>query len=403
MLQVIPEKEAQIIALRESAKTQLAQIKDIDQGVDYLNKIKALEAYAKATKQDAEMLLIMQEQKLRSMRILGRLLDETEFDKGGGTGVNQYNKETAAGSYEKPAAKPSLSDFGISKKESWTYQQIASIPEPVFEQEIEQVRQAASTAAELTISNMVSVAKQVKREQAVNEMRTAPKAELPANITLLEGDLFDLIDQIPDDGIDLLNTDPPYMVLGDDWDQFDSKEAFLEFTERWLIAVMPKVKKSGRVYVSFAQWYQYEFWEILKRNDFFGFTFKQNLIWYYKNNNQPSNRKEYRYMYEPIFYLYGPEAPALNFTPDTYGETQQNVWEIATPQSNFKEGKFHSAQKPVELYRRIIKTGSRDGETVLDCFAGSGTTGVVCKDEKRNCILIERDQDNINVIKSRLV
>ena len=96
----------------------------------------------------------------------------------------------------------------------------------------------------------------------------------------------------------------------------------------------------------------------------------------------------YRFAYEPIFYLYGKQADVLNFPPETYGETQSNVWTIATPQSNFKEGKYHPAQKPIELLERIIATGSKEGGTVLDPFAGSGTTGVAAKKLKRDFILI---------------
>lgn len=225
---------------------------------------------------------------------------------------------------------------------------------------------------------------------------------LPINIKLLEGDLFNVIDQIPDNSIDLLNTDPPYMILDEKWDTFVNKENFLDFTEKWLKAVIPKVKDTGRIYISFSQWFQYDFYNILLKNNFFDFIFKQNIIWYYKNNNQPSNRKEYRYMYEPIFYLYGKNAKPLNFTADTYGETQQNVWEIASPQSNFTEGKVHPAQKPIELYKRIIQTGSFENDSVLDCFAGSGTTGMICKQLKRNCILIEKDSDNIQIIRGRI-
>ena len=220
--------------------------------------------------------------------------------------------------------------------------------------------------------------------------------------TVLHGDVFDMLDTLDDYSFDLLNTDPPYKILTDDWDVFESKKDFLDFTEQWLKIAFKKLKTTGRAYISFSQWYQYDFYNILAKNDFFGFTFKQNIIWYYKNNNRPSNRKEYRYMYEPIFYLYGKDADVLNFTHDTYGETQQNVWEIATPQSNFKEGKFHSAQKPLELYRRIIKTGSKTSDKVLDCFAGSGTTGVICKELNRECVLIEKNIENVNIIKGRL-
>jgi len=265
-------------------------------------------------------------------------------------------------------------------------------------EKFEQVR-----SGEKNLNDIKKEEKKEKIEAKLEEIKAKAEInQIPNNIKLLEGDLFDHINSIPDNSIDLLNTDPPYKILGNDWDQFKDENEFFDYTEKWLRAVIPKVKSTGRIYISFAQWYQYDFYQILKSNDFFGFNFKQNIIWYYKNNNKPSNQKEYRYMYEPIFYLYGKDAPNLNFTPDTYGETHQNVWEIATPQSNFNEGKYHSAQKPLELYRRIIKTGSFDNDYVLDCFAGSGTTGIICKELNRNCILIERDIENIKIIKGRI-
>ena len=270
--------------------------------------------------------------------------------------------------------------------------------EPMFAQMSE--KEILSRAKE--IKEQKSIEKQIERNRKIEQIKSTKTPSSLEDVTILEGDVFEMIKSIPDESVDLLNTDPPYKILQEDWDEFESKQLFLDFTEKWLKAVMPKVKKTGRVYISFSQWYQYDFYEILKKNDFFGFNFKQNIIWYYKNNNRPSNRKEYRYMFEPIFYLYGKDADVLNFTADTYGETQQNVWEIATPQSNFKEGKFHPAQKPLELYRRIVKTGSKEGDTVLDCFAGSGTTGVICKELNRKVILIEKEIENVKIIKGRI-
>lgn len=290
----------------------------------------------------------------------------------------------------------------IAKDLGWSTGKLA-MADVVAKKADEETKQALRRN-EVTIAKVYKEVKQKERKEKKESLVTkgAELDKLSNKIELLEGDLFDMIDMVEDNSIDLLNTDPPYFVLKDDWDTFDSLEDYLKFTEDWLLKVMPKVKSTGRAYISFPQWYEHDIYEIFKRNDFFGFIFKQKIIWYYKNNNQPSNRKEYRYMYEPIFYLYGKDAGVLNFTPDTYGESQQNVWEIAMPQSNFKEGKFHSAQKPIELYNRIIKTGSKAGDKVLDCFAGSGTTGIVCNKLKRVCALIERDEININLIKGRL-
>lgn len=152
------EKEQQIFALRESAQRQLAAIKSIDEGVEYLSKVKALEAYARATKQDAEIVLMVQEQKLRSMRILGKLLEETELNGGGGNGSNQYDKKEQPVTINDQLHRPRLADLGITKNESSAYQKIASIPEEVFEQEIEAAKEQESALKEITISQMLRIA-----------------------------------------------------------------------------------------------------------------------------------------------------------------------------------------------------------------------------------------------------
>ena len=245
--------------------------------------------------------------------------------------------------------------------------------------------------------------KKDERKQKIEQIKNnAINYQNTNQIKLIEGDLFDVINQVSDKSIDLLLTDPPYFILKDKWDIFKDKATFLNFTAQWLQIAIPKIKDTGRVYISFAHDFQFDFYELLKFYNFFDFNFGSLIIWYYKNNNKKFDRKKYRFTYEPIFYLYGKNAGKLNFSEDTFGETQQNVWEIATPQSNFKEGKYHSAQKPLELYRRIIKTGSFENDKVLDCFAGSGTTGIICKELNRKCILIEKEQEYINIIKGRL-
>jgi len=164
-MNVIPPKEQQIIAMRESAQRQLSEIKSIDEGVDYLSKAKALEAYAKATKQDAEIVRMVQEQKLRSMRILGQLLKDTELN-GGSKGIIQKGMDLPGGTKQLPPGesdpKPRLSDFGITKNESSAYQKIAIIPDDVFEKEINTAKQDKSAVSELTTSNFIRIGKVIE-------------------------------------------------------------------------------------------------------------------------------------------------------------------------------------------------------------------------------------------------
>lgn len=77
----------------------------------------------------------------------------------------------------------------------------------------------------------------------------------------------------------------------------------------------------------------------------------------------------------------------------------QDIWRI-------KRGRnivgVHGATFPVELAEHIVNNFSKDGDTVLDPFAGSGTTGVACKNTGRNYILIEKEPEYIEIIKQRL-
>jgi site-specific DNA-methyltransferase (adenine-specific) len=63
---------------------------------------------------------------------------------------------------------------------------------------------------------------------------------------------------------------------------------------------------------------------------------------------------------------------------------------------------LHPTQKPIALFEYLIKTYTNEGDLVLDNCAGSGTTGVACRNLKRNYILIEKEEKYIKVIKNRL-
>ena len=70
---------------------------------------------------------------------------------------------------------------------------------------------------------------------------------------------------------------------------------------------------------------------------------------------------------------------------------------------NRDKEKLHPTQKPVALFEYLIKTYTNEGDLVLDNCAGSGTTGIACKNLNRNCILIEKEEKYIEIIKERLV
>lgn len=64
---------------------------------------------------------------------------------------------------------------------------------------------------------------------------------------------------------------------------------------------------------------------------------------------------------------------------------------------------LHPTQKPIELMKYLIQLVSIEGQTILDPFAGSGTTLLACKELKRNFIGIEQNKDYYEIAKQRLL
>ena len=62
----------------------------------------------------------------------------------------------------------------------------------------------------------------------------------------------------------------------------------------------------------------------------------------------------------------------------------------------------HPCEKPVDLLSDLIKTSTRAGDLVLDCFAGSGATGIAAKATGRRAVLIEQEESYCQMIRRRL-
>ena len=78
----------------------------------------------------------------------------------------------------------------------------------------------------------------------------------------------------------------------------------------------------------------------------------------------------------------------------------KNIIQVSNANSSHKS--VHPTQKPVELLEYLIKTYTLEGETVLDFTMGSGSTGVACKNLKRNFIGIEKDKEYFRIAKQRI-
>lgn len=164
------------LQLRDNARNQLLEIRDIESGIDYLNKVKAIEVWAKAEKKDAELQNLIAEQKLRTQRILGRLIKE-----------GQDNGEIKTQATAKSSTIEELDSIGINKKQSSAFKQIASIPDDDFEEFISEKKQAVNNAvAELTTAGAVRLAKSLKQKEDSTDLMQEVDSEIKLNKEIKE-------------------------------------------------------------------------------------------------------------------------------------------------------------------------------------------------------------------------
>lgn len=110
------------------------------------------------------------------------------------------------------------------------------------------------------------------------------------------------------------------------------------------------------------------------------------LVWSKTNPSPLCNGKHVSDL-EFIVYVRGKGSTFNNSVPFEYKKKLYQSSVVA------KKDRIHTAQKPVDLIKRYIELASNPGDTVLDCFMGSGSTGVACVETGRSFIGIEIDKN----------
>lgn len=101
--------------------------------------------------------------------------------------------------------------------------------------------------------------------------------------------------------------------------------------------------------------------------------------------------------YEELRQSYEELRPVHNLDPG-----HCNIWRSEQITGSESSGKNRICEKPVDILERIIRTSSRPGGVVLDCFMGSGSTGVACVNTGRMFYGIEQDDKYFSVAQKRI-
>ena len=237
------------------------------------------------------------------------------------------------------------------------------------------------------------------------------------NLWLMKGDCLERMKEIPDGSVDLILTDPPYGTTACKWDSIIPLEPMWEQLKRI-------IKPAGAVVMTASQ----PFTSVLITSNLR--MFHHQWVWDKKfAANFPQAKRQPLRVHEDIVVFgnvpkYYPQmlkrdAPikkGANKGARVFGgvsglgreDYEGKVYDEKYPctilkfSSRDEKRGLHPTQKPVALMEYLIKTYTNENDIVLDCFMGSGTTGVACKNLNRKFIGIEKDETYFKIAQDRI-
>lgn len=231
-------------------------------------------------------------------------------------------------------------------------------------------------------------------------------------IDIIEGDILNLIKNINDNSIDLIITDPPYNLGKNYGNNHDLKgyDEYLNFSMQWLKQAYRVLKNNGTIYVFMGVRFISYLYDILDQK--LGMFLNSWITWHYTQGI--GKKRGFSPRHEDILMFTKSQDFKFNLDdiriPQKYFRKRNNmeganpgdVWKFSHVHYSNPERENHPTQKPEALIERMILASSNIGDTILDPFAGSGTTLRVAQQLNRNCIGFEKNPAYVAMIKNRL-
>lgn len=237
---------------------------------------------------------------------------------------------------------------------------------------------------------------ELERELEYRRHKSSPEGVEGGRVLL--GDCIKVLRELETGSIDCCIIDPPYGVLeeggihryesGVHFD--DSPTVALDVLKGSLTELRRVLKSDAHLYCFFGiKWFTET------KQAFFdaGFTIDPiPLVWVKTTNSMVDFEHRYSNIWEPIFFYTNKQR---RLAPGRH----DNVFHYS---SVFAGDRSNIAEKPIGLLRELILNSTKPGDLVLDCFAGSGSTGEAALREGRRYLLIEKDEGQWKHIQNRL-
>ena len=243
--------------------------------------------------------------------------------------------------------------------------------------------------------------------------------------TIINDDCVKVMEGMEEKSVDLIFADPPYnLQLGDallrpdnsnvsgvyeEWDNFDSMEAYDQYTISWMKAARRVLKDDGALWVIGSYHNIFRVGKILQD---LGFWILNDIIWNKVNPMPNFKGTRFTNAHETLIWASKSQSSHYTFNYEAMKALNEDTqmrsdWHIplCTGKERLKDQngeKLHSTQKPEALLYRVVVSSSKVGDIVLDPFFGTGTTGAIAKKLGRHFIGIEKDPAYIKGAQERI-
>jgi site-specific DNA-methyltransferase (adenine-specific) len=248
------------------------------------------------------------------------------------------------------------------------------------------------------------------------------------DIALYNEDCLEVMSRFPNNYVDMIFADPPYMLSNDgitcqagkmvsvnkgNWDKSNGFEKDLLFHQKWISECKRILKPEGTIWISGTNHSIYQCGYLLQK---LNFHILNDIAWYKPNAAPNLACTTFAHSHETILWAKKDKKARHVFNYEkmktgTFLEDKikapnkqmRSVWSIPTPPLSEKEFGKHPTQKPLALLKRIILASTKEGNIILDPFNGSGTTGIASNIiGNRKYIGIDINEDYIKLTIKRL-
>ncbi len=248
-----------------------------------------------------------------------------------------------------------------------------------------------------------------------------PYYEVP-HFKLYLDNCLDVLAEIPEDSIDMIFADPPYFlsngtftcqngkrvsVKKGEWDLGNGLKDNFNFHLDWIKACRRVLKPNGTIWISGTYHSIYQCGFALQINQF---HILNDIAWFKPNASPNLSCRYFTASHETLIWAikdkkykhtYNYELMKNSIWKDDFikkhGYQMRSVWAINTPKKEEKKYGKHPTQKPADLLKRIVLASTNKGDTVLDPFTGSSTTGLAAYYYERDFIGIDNSKEYLDL------